>query len=348
MKTITPKICLITLAICILSYGKANAQQADSVRRLIDTLLQFSKANSLYSEQADWKKVTDSVRAKAAGAGTIKEALPAVQLLYRLLGDHHGFITYNNKYYGWRGNSKPMDKTLHAALIKKMKDGYLLRKEMLEKGYGYLLIPDNNPTYRGAVNDIAKQIRDSLAALNPAKLKGLVIDLRLNPGGDMYAMIGGLSNLFKPGKLGAFVYPGTKKEEAWNVESNNGKDKVYSGQDTACSINRRGKPLYELKVVVLTGPYTRSSGEALAISFKGRNNTWFIGEDTGGYTTSNASFQFTNEIGVFVATAIEADRNGHLYPENVKPDEEIVGGDDFNNLKNDLKVHAALKWLKRK
>lgn len=342
------RLFLVILLTALLNPNKVKAQQADSVRHLIDTLLHFSKSNSLYSNQADWKKITDSVRFKAANAGSIKDALPAVQLLYQLLGDHHGFVTYNNKYYGWRGNSKPLDKTIHAAVIKKIKDGYHLKKAMLEKGYGYLLVPDNNPTHHGAVNEIARQIRDSLGALNPAKLKGLIIDLRLNPGGDMYAMIGGLSNLFEPGKLGSFVYPGTKKEETWNIDTRNGVDRVFSGPDTICTINRRGNALYKLKVVVLMSPYTCSSGEALAISFKGRNNTHFIGENTGGYTTANNSFQFTDEIGVFVAAAAEADRNGQMYIDNVKPDDELIGGDDFDNLKMDRKVIAALKWLKHK
>lgn len=347
MKTIT-KLLTALLFITALSAGKARAQQTDSVRRLIDTILTFSKNNSLYSSKVDWQVIADSVRFTAAKAATIKEALPAVKQLYRLLGDHHGFITYNNKYYGWRGNDKPLDKTVHAALIDKMKAGYQLKKELLKKRYGYLLIPDNNPTHHGDVNKIARQIRDSLAALDPEKLKGLIIDLRLNPGGDMFAMIGGLSNLFEPGKLGAFVYPENHKEEAWNISSINGTDIVYSGTDTLCKVMRRGKALYNLKVVVLIGPYTRSSGEALAIAFKGRGNTWFIGEDTGGYTTSNNSFQFTNEIGVFVATSVEADRNGHVYLDNVKPDEEITGGDDFDNLLQDQKVIAALKRLNGK
>jgi len=345
MKTMC-KLFLIILAAVLLKPGKAAAQQADSVRRLMDTLLQFSKDHSLYSCQVDWKMITDSVRSKAADAATIQAALPTVQLLYQLLGDHHGFMTYNNKYYGWHDNSKPLDKTTHAVLIKKMKDGYHLKKEMLGKGYGYLLIPDNNPTQHGAVSDIARQIRDSLAALDPTRLKGLVIDLRLNPGGDMYAMLGGLSNLFEPGKLRAFIYPGVKKEESWNINSHYGVDQVFSGPDTPCTINRRGKALYHLKVAVLIGPYTRSSGEALAISFKGRSNTRFIGEHTGGYTTANTSFQFSPEIGLFVAAAVEADRTGRMYPESVWPDDELTGGDDFDNLKNDLKVIAALRWLK--
>lgn len=340
---------ILTLLITMLGYiGSVSAQQTDSVKRLIDTVLAFGKKNSLYRDQVNWQKLEDSVRFKAATAKTIKQALPAVKLLYQLLGDHHGFITFEKKYYGWRKNEQPLDQAIHAALIKKMKDSYQLKKEMLEKRYGYLMIPDNNPTRPGDVNKIARQIRDSLAALDLNRIKGLVIDLRLNPGGDMFAMIGGLTNLFDNGKLGSFVYPGTGKEETWGVVSSNGDDKVYGGTDTSCVVKRRGKSLANLKVVVLVGPNTASSGEALAISFKGRKNTLFIGENTSGYTTANDSFQFTNEIGVFMATSVEADRNGKIYLDHVEPDQKIVGGDDFDQLKNDKKIIAALKWLKNK
>ena len=339
----------LTLLLAAIGYiGNVSAQQADSVKRLIDTVLAFGKKNSLYRDQVNWKKVEDSVRFSAATATTFKQVLPAIQLFYQLLGDYHGFMTYDKKYYGWRRNEQPLSKTTHAALIKKMKDGYQLKKQMLAKRYGYLLVPDNNPTHPGDVNKIARQIRDSLAALDLRKIKGLVIDLRLNPGGDMFAMIGGLTNLFESGKLGSFVYPGTGKEETWGIASRNGVDRVYSGTDTACTVTRRGKSLADVKIVVLIGPNTGSSGEALAISFKGRKNTWFIGENTSGYTTANDSFQFTNKIGVFMASSVEADRNGKVYLDHVKPDQQIIGGDDFDQPKNDIKVIAALKWLKNK
>ena len=88
-------------------------------------------------------------------------------------------------------------------------------------------------------------------------------------------------------------------------------------------------------------------GEALAISFKGRPRTRFIGEKTGGYTTANESIQFSAETGMFLATSVETDRNRNRYPENVSPDEEITGGDDFDYLLNDKKIQAALRWLKQ-
>ena len=178
-------------------------------------------------------------------------------------------------------------------------------------------------------------------ALNPNQLKGLIIDLRLNLGGSMWPMIGGLAALFEQGKLGAFVFPASGNQEEWGIN----KNLVYDGVDTVYHLNK-GVNLSQLKVVVLIGPYTRSSGEALAISFKGRKNTWFAGENTGGYTTSNESIQFSREIGFFIATAVEADRNGQLYLDNVKPDTEIMGGDAFDDLRNDQKIIAALKWLK--
>ena len=346
MKTLTKLTCIFILAIALrpsTSSAQSINLKNDSAHLLLDTVLSFTKHNSLYRNKVDWKKVEDSVKLTAANAVTVKDVIPSVKLLYKLLGDHHGFITYGNKSYGWRGNDKPIDSAIHQVLLKKIKTEYTLMPQMLKKGYGYLLVPDNNPTHPGDVNKIARQIQDSLIKLEPQKLKGLIIDLRLNPGGDMWAMIGGLITLFEPGKLGAFVFPVTNTEEVWGVKNN----MVYDGRDTAYIQKQLAKSLYNLKVVVLIGPYTRSSGEATAISFKGRKNTWFIGENSGGYTTSNNSFQFTNEIGFFLATSVEADRNGHVYLDNVQPDQEIIGGDDFDDLKKDEKVIAGLKWLKK-
>jgi carboxyl-terminal processing protease len=321
--------------------------KTDSAKLLIDTLLKFARKNSFFRDQVNWATVADSVRSTAAGATSIKAALPAVQQLFRLLGDHHAFITYGGKTYRWRKPAEPMDKVVYQNLLAKYKAGYGITPKRLEKRYGYLLVPDNNPTRKGDVQRIAQQLRDSLALFNAKKVKGIIIDVRLNPGGNMWPMIGGLGALFAEGKLGSFVSADAKMEEVWGIKHQQLNTIVYTGKDTVSTIKSRGKDLQHLKVVVLLGPYTRSSGEALAISFKGRPNTWFIGEDTGGYTTANESFQFTDKIGVFISASVEADRNGKVYMDKVSPDEKIIGGDNFDDLQKDLKVIAALKWLKK-
>jgi len=347
MKTLSKLICILLLTIALnpcVSTAQNIHLKNDSAHLLLDTVLSFAKHNSLYRNKVDWKKVEDSVRLTAANAVIIKEVLPSIQLLYKLLGDHHGFITYDNKSYRWEKTEAKLDPKTHKALIKKGQEKNKVSSCTLENGYGYLQIPNNNPTHQGDLEKIAGQIRDSLLKLKPRQLKGLIIDLRLNYGGNLSVVLGGLTSLFEPGKLGSFVDPVTSQAEEWGIIN----DRIFAGTDTTHKMPGIGKSTYNLKVVVLIGPYTRSSGEAAAISFKGRKNTLFIGESSGGYTTSNNSFQFTEEIGFFIAAAVEADRNGHVYLDNVQPDQEIIGDDNFDDLKSDAKVIAGLKWLKGK
>ena len=158
----------------------------------------------------------------------------------------------------------------------------------------------------------------------------------------MFPMLGGIMNVFAEGKLGTFVDPVSKKGEEWGKRGNN----LYDGAETGYTLTKTLPDLHHLSIVVLIGPRTASSGEATAISLKGRKNTYFIGENTNGYTTGNSSIQFSYNTGIFLATSVEADRNGNIYLDHVNPDLQIAGGDNFSSLSSDKKVVAALKWLK--
>jgi len=84
-----------------------------------------------------------------------------------------------------------------------------------------------------------------------------------------------------------------------------------------------------------------------AIAFKGRPNTYFIGEPTAkGYTTSNGYFQFAFNLTLNFATNFVADRNKIIYKESVKPDLLIYRGENFYDLGKDKKIMEALKWLR--
>lgn len=340
---------ILSLIVGLLFLGLFNASarqvvQTDSAHMLIDTAIRFAKKYSLYRNRVNWVETENAVLAAAKNAKTFKEAEPAMQLLFQLLGDHHGAMVYKKDWIKWQAPETPIDTTIHSVLLKKIKKQSPVKAQLLEKGYGYLLIPNNNPHMRGDNERIAQQLQDSLMKLNPEHLQGLVIDLRLNPGGSMMPVLGGIINLFGQGKLGTFIDPASKTEFAWGITGN----RIYNNPDTVLILKQTGRPVPDLKIVVLIGPRTASSGEAVAISFKGRKNTRFIGEDTWGYTTANDSFQFGNDLSVFMATSVEADRNGNIYWDHVSPDEVIIGGDDFDNLQADQKVKAALKWLKAK
>jgi hypothetical protein len=79
----------------------------------------------------------------------------------------------------------------------------------------------------------------------------------------------------------------------------------------------RGHP----PVAVLVGPATASSGEALAIAFRGRPSTRLFGATTRGLTTSNRVFPLSDGSLLNLSTAAFADRTGTSYPNGVTPDE---------------------------
>ncbi|MBS1537078.1 MAG: hypothetical protein JST20_04955 [Bacteroidetes bacterium] len=75
----------------------------------------------------------------------------------------------------------------------------------------------------------------------------------------------------------------------------------------------------------------------------------FIGEPTAdGYTTSNGYFQFSSNLTLNFATNYVADRNKNVYKTTVNPDLTINQRDNFNDLLNDEKIKAAIKWLTEK
>ncbi|GGH04499.1 hypothetical protein GCM10007352_07760 [Mucilaginibacter phyllosphaerae] len=335
-------ICLFILPFVGLAQKQLTG--ADSARKLIDTALSYAKQNSIYRDKINWAVLNDSVLKRSAAANSITEAMPAVALMYEMLGDFHGMALYNGKKYKWNTTIVKADKVLYKELFAKFKKGKpAIETTMLENGYGYLLIPGNNPTQPGEIQKIASQIQDSLAKLNPSKLKGIVIDLRLNTGGNMWPMILGVGNLVSKGKLGYFIYPDASKNESWLVKDTS----IYSDTTKVCTIKALAKVNPKIKIAVLTSPYTASSGEATVITFKGQKNARIIGDTTAGYTTANESFGYYG-VEFIMAQAAEADRNGNIYYKNVPPDQDVIAGDNFNDFTKDEKIIAALKWLKGK
>ena len=83
-----------------------------------------------------------------------------------------------------------------------------------------------------------------------------------------------------------------------------------------------------------------------ASSLMGRNNTKTFGEQSAGYTTTNQGFKINEHAGLNLAVGYVTDRTGKVYVLNIKPDHEIIGGDDFDDLLNDQKIINALKWFK--
>lgn len=162
---------------------------------------------------------------------------------------------------------------------------------------------------------------------NRDKIKGVVLDLRGNTGGDMGPMATAVSSLLPDGELVYYHY----RSYDVPVTLKNG---VVSNAGTG------GKSLYpeeklNVPVALLTDDMTASSGEALTLCFRGLENTRTFGAPTAGYTSVNMLYNMYDGAQMYLTVAFDKARTGEIFKETpIEPD-----------VATDSPLKAALEWL---
>ena len=163
---------------------------------------------------------------------------------------------------------------------------------------------------------------------NRDKIKGVVLDLRGNTGGDMGPMATAVSSLLPDGELVYYHY----RSYDVPVTLKNG---VVSNAGTG------GKSLYpdeklNVPVAILTDDMTASSGEALVLCFRGLENTRTFGAPTAGYTSVNMLYNMYDGAQMYLTVAFDKARTGEIFKETpIEPD-----------VATDSPLEAALEWLR--
>lgn len=163
---------------------------------------------------------------------------------------------------------------------------------------------------------------------NRDKIKGVVLDLRGNTGGDMGPMATAVSSLLPDGELVYYHY----RSYDIPVTLKNG---VVSNAGTG------GKSLYpeeklNVPVAILTDDMTASSGEALTLCFRGLENTRTFGTPTAGYTSVNMLYNMYDGAQMYLTVAFDKARTGEIFKETpIEPD-----------VATDSPLEAALEWLR--
>lgn len=123
------------------------------------------------------------------------------------------------------------------------------------------------------------------------------------------------------------------------------KGVYYDNSRRQGSIHPVAPLLDQSKVALIIGPATGSAGEIVALSFKDRPNTVFIGEETYGATTSNIEVSLPLNITMALTTGLDSDRNGKPY-DTITPDIIIIKQDNFDNFMLDKKVEKAIHFIR--
>lgn len=275
---------------------------------VLDEGLKIIETHSLHADRVDWTQVSLEAHQAAAKAEIAVDVYPIIRHTLTLLGDRHSSLSnsYQAKALSASGRS-PDD-----VEIRHIGDGVM-----------YL----NMPAYRGNDGRAAAIFAETVSTriLAEKSVRGWIIDLRGNSGGNMWPMLSALSPLLGKGQVGSFVAHGTAKP--WFAVDPSLKS---SADETA---------LTDIPVAVLIGPATASSGEIVAVAFHGRPRTSLFGMRTAGFSTSNTDYRLADGSLLHLTTSVDADRNGVLFEDGVMPD-QVIDHDSGEDLES-----AASAWV---
>ncbi|HEY9755117.1 MAG TPA: S41 family peptidase [Oculatellaceae cyanobacterium] len=317
---------------------KSEMPGHDTAQKYLSRALSLIQTRALRSAQVNWNEVKTICAQMTLSATKQRETYPAICYALSRLNDNHSVLLAPNGVP--IGPKRPENSALtpREPIPAKLID-------IKGKHIAVIFLSSWGCSNTDSKSiKFAKSLRSDIARFREKNVAGWVVDLRGNTGGNMWPMLVGIGPILGKGQHGSFQYK--KLSVAWFYEEGAAGVDPPSGRHTNFSVNDDVSDTTQLEpVAVLLNRSTVSSGEALAVSFKGRNDTRFFGEQSYGLSNSNESIRLSDGACLMLTTAIDADRNHIDYPHGVDVDERIEQDDIPDNEKNDAVLQSALQWL---
>lgn len=300
----------------------------------LNDALDIMQFNSLTRDEFDWVafRSTSMAEAEAAMAQSVADIHPMIITALVRLGDNHSF------FLGPGGQQAPPGERGGTESDRQLATEPM--SQLLEAGVGYVDMP---PFAGGGPegNALAMSYHGLIEAVDTiAPMCRWVVDLRGNTGGNMWPMIAGVGPILGEGTLGSFVYPDSVVSPWFYENGQAGVDSFVVAAADNAYVLKSPSP----RVAVLTDSLTASSGEAVAVAFRGRDSARSFGGGTWGVSTANAMFPLADGAVIFLTIATMADRTGQVYGEELIP-HEAVAGVKTGDRATDAVLDAAVAWL---
>jgi len=288
----------------------------------LDSALNIMQTHSINRARIDWTTFRARAHARVAGAEHPAQTYSAIRQSLSELGDHHSFFMMPSTSAGFTSGGGTFPDT---------------NARLVENRFGYLRIPAYSGGDSLAIQHFAGQMQEAIRRLDGPRTCGWIVDLRGNTGGNMWPMLAGIGPVMGNGVAGSFVGPGSAPVN-WAYQDGAmtlGAGTLVAAPRDPYQLRRPGSP-----VAVLYDSLTASSGEAVAISFRGLPNTRSFGTVTAGLSTANENYDLPDGAMILLTNSIEADRTGTTYGERLTPDELIA-----KDPGSDAALSAAVRWL---
>jgi C-terminal processing protease CtpA/Prc len=280
-----------------------------TVEEYLNQMLDFMEANHINRKSIDWDAFRLEVQQKGTEAVTIDDADESIVLALEKLNDQTSFlITRLGEPLTF---STPCTDTAAPEVT-------------VPDGIGYIKVPAfGNTGVNAAI--FAEKMHGEINAQDKADLKGWIIDLRGNTGGNMWPMIAGIGPILGNGTACYFV-------DSDNVKNAIGySDGAAHYDDNAVVAVSFPYTLVSpnSKVAVLVDHATTNAAEAVAIAFIGKSNARSFGTLTCGRAGGNQTYALSDGSVLYLTVAFLADRSeteqrGQLTPDELVNDPAMI------------------------
>lgn len=262
-----------------------------STQQYVDSALKFMD-NGIYAEGDAWKEAKEKARSSAKEVKDYNEAHDILNEALKVAGGKHSGL------YVEDDTTTDEQQTEMPAI--ELDDDQILYLKVTATEI-------NTPKeYYNSVIDFVKK--------NQSDIKGVIIDLRDNVGGDMGPMLATVSPFLEDGTVLEFRMRTRKTAVTIN------KGKIKGGGTPVVTEDIKVK---NIPIAILQNNDTASSGEAILLSFRGLDNVKTFGEASAGYCSCNGIRYLYDGAMMALTIASDVARTGEEFCEDpIEPDVE--------------------------
>ena len=271
-------------------------------QKYVKKAVKLMDKHGLFAEGPAWEQTRAA--ALEAKPGSKEEAYEIARTALKVAGGKHSFISTVER----QQESATEDKATEPS-VTTVDDGILL-----------IVLPHFSGQSADENQRYAKAVLDALP--EAIALKGVIIDLRGNTGGNMYPMIAAIHRFLPDDNILRF------KTRKFTMHVT--KEMVLRNVGLAT------RPDLDCPVALLTDDKTASSGEATLLCFRGLEKARTFGAPTAGYASANAPYPMPDGSQLVLTTGCDMARTGEIFCDDpIAPD-----------VTTDQPLEEATKWMK--
>ncbi|MEO1172004.1 MAG: S41 family peptidase [Myxococcota bacterium] len=338
----------VIVVLSTLTAAPADSKLPPDVRATVtdfyDRMFEVLKAEYIFRDSVAWPRIHQAVMEKALKEENFDDAVShSADVFDAIKCDHCLLFTESFRLSGTL--SKPISADdFSTNFLKRYEQRPKFDVRLVDGNVGYILIPGMLliDLTREQLDAETQRLYDQIAGLmRRSKPVGWIVDLRFNVGGNVYPMLAALHPL-----LGDGVCYRTLDRNQKPMDDHSLKGGVfYSGDRSETGAVLSVKPDRAVPVAVIIGGMTGSAGEDIAVAFKTRPATRFIGETTYGFLTANELTDLPGNSQMAYTTSYVADAK-NVYRPVIEPDVRVTKKDNFKAFLQDGNIIEALRFIR--